>query len=424
MLKASERKPMLTNQLFEVALNIKEPWYINDIQFDSAKKRLDVHIDFRRGSVFHYESAKDNIKGDFKAYDTQLKQWRHLNFFEHECYLHARIPRVKINEDTIRLISPPWSGLSNGFTMLFEALIMQLASHMPVHTVGKIIGESDYKIWAMLERYVTKALANNDYSQLRVVGMDETSQRKGHDYITLFVDLNEKRTIFITKGKGQETVKAFVDDLVAHNGKPEGITDVSCDMSPAFIRGIKDHLPNAQITFDRFHIMKILNSAVDEVRKQEVITQPILKGHKYIFLKNESNLTDNQREILQGLTISKLNLKSIKALHIRETFQEIYKAESPELFESLLKKWYFWATHSRIESIKQAAYTIKNHWDGVVQWKKSLIDNGLLEGLNSLIQAAKVKARGFRNIQFFRIIAFLVTGKLNFTKFNKHYLPT
>ena len=414
---------MLTKPLFELALNIQDPWFIKDIQFDSENKRLDIHIDFHKGSVFHYESAKDNINGEFKAYDTQEKQWRHLNFFEHECYLHARVPRVKIHGNNVRLIDPPWSGLSKGFTMLFEALVLQLASHMPVHTVSKIIKESDYKIWSMLERYVSKALANNDYSQLTAVGMDETSKRKGHDYITLFVDLQQKKTIFITEGKNKETVKAFADDLAAHNGKPEAITDVSCDMSPAFIRGITDHLPNAKITFDRFHIMKVLNTAVDQVRKQEVLLQSILKGHKYIFLKNKSNLTIKQHQTRQELSISKLNLKSIRALHLRENFQEIYKSDSYEQFETLLKKWYFWATHSRIAPIKQAAYTIKNHWDGVLQWKKSLIDNGLLEGLNSLIQAAKAKARGFRNTRYFKIIAFLVTGRLNFVKLNKHYLP-
>lgn len=414
---------MLTKQLFELALNIQDPWFIKDIQFDSENKRLDIHVDFHKGSVFHYESAKDNINGEFKAYDTQEKQWRHLNFFEHECYLHARVPRVKIHGNNVRLIDPPWSGLSKGFTMLFEALVLQLASHMPVHTVSKIIKESDYKIWSMLERYVSKALANNDYSQLTAVGMDETSKRKGHDYITLFVDLQQKKTIFITEGKNQETVKAFADDLRTHNGKPEAITDVSCDMSPAFIRGITDHLPNAKITFDRFHIMKVLNTAVDQVRKQEVLLQSILKGHKYIFLKNKSNLTIKQHQTRQELSISKLNLKSIRALHIRENFQEIYKSDSYEQFETLLKKWYFWATHSRIEPIKQAAYTIKNHWAGVLQWKKSLIDNGLLEGLNSLIQAAKAKARGFRNTRYFKIIAFLVTGRLDFVKLNKHYLP-
>jgi len=391
---------MLTKPLFETALNIQKPWFIKDIQFDSERKRLDIYIDFTKGSIFHYESQEDNINGDFKAYDTQEKEWRHLNFFEHECYLHARVPRVKISETKIRLINPSLSGLGTGFTMLFEALVLQLASHMPVHNVSKIVKESDYKIWSLLERYVTKALASNDYSQLTTAGMDETSKSKDH-----------------------ETVKAFIDDLKAHNGKPEAIKDVSCDMSPAFIRGIEDYLPNAESTFDRFHIMKIINTAVDEVRKQEAVTQSILKGHNYIFLKNESNLTVNQRHIRQELSISKLNLKSIKALHIRENFQEIYKAETYEQFKTLLKKWYFWATHSRIEAIKQAAYTIKNQWDGILKWKKSLIDNGLLEGLNSLIQAAKAKARGFRNTHYFKIIAFLITGNLNFSQFNKHYLP-
>lgn len=215
-------------------------------------------------------------------------------------------------------MNPPWSGLGNGFTLLFEALILQLASHMPVHTVSRIVSESDYKIWAMLERYVNRALAGNDYSELTAVGMDETSQRKGHDYITLFVDLLKKRTVFIAGGNGQETVKAFVNDLKAHNGRAEAVTDVSCDMWPAFIRGVEDNLPNAKITFDRFHIMKIINTAVDTVRKQEACTQyALLKGTKYIFLKNEKNLTDSQRHKRQELSMPRLNLKSIKALHIR-----------------------------------------------------------------------------------------------------------
>ena len=415
---------MLTQQLFEEALHIQNPWFIKDIQFDSKNKRLDIHIDFHKGSVFHYESKESNINGDFKAYDTQLKQWRHLNFFEHECYLHARVPRIKIDKKSIRLIQPPWSGLSNGFTLLFEALVLQLASHMPVNTVSKIINESNDKIWAMLERYMTKALANNDYSQLSAVGMDETSKRKGHDYITLFVDLLQKRTIFIAEGKDHETVESFVDDVRSHSGDPDKIVDVSCDMSPAFIKGVNEYLPKAKITFDRFHIIKIINAAVDEVRRQESKDQDILKGNRYIFLKNEKNLTQKQTQTRKELSLSQLNLKSIRALHIRENFQEVYKAPAEKEFEELLKKWYFWATHSRLEPIKEAAYTIKNHWDGVLQWKKSCIDNGLLEGLNSLIQAAKAKARGFRNIRYFKIVAFLVTGKLDFSQFNKHYLPT
>jgi len=415
---------MLTQHLFELALNIQDPWHIKDIQFSAENKRLDIYIDFHKGAIFHYESADENINGDFKVYDTNEKQWRHLNFFEHECYLHARVPRLDIDKTIKRQVTPPWSGLNNGFTLLFESLILQLASHMPVHTVSRIIGESDYKIWSLIERYVNLALAQNDYSDLNAVGMDETSQRKRHDYITLFVDMIKKRTIFIAKGNDQKTVKEFADDLKTHKGDPQAITDVSCDMWPAFIRGVEDNLPNAKITFDRFHIMKVINTAVDTVRKQEVKNYAMLKGTKYIFLKNEKNLTAAQRKKREELSLSRLNLKSIKALHIRENFQEIYKMPTPELFESMLKRWYFWATHSRIQPIIDAAKTIKAHWDGVVQWKNSYIDNGLLEGLNSLIQAAKAKARGFRKFRYFRIVAFLITGHLDFARINKHCLPT
>ena len=415
---------MLPQELFEQALHISDPWFIKDIEFDPTSKRLDVYIDFHKGSLFYYENKDDNEQGNFKAYDTQVKEWRHLNFFEHECYLHARVPRIKITKEKIRLIKPPWSGLSNGFTLLFEALVIQLASHMPVNTVSRITNESNDKLWLLLERYTIKALENNDYSQLTCIGMDETSRQKGHDYITLFVDLFKRRTIFIDEGKGHETVKSFVDDIKAHNGIPDKITDVSCDMSPAFIKGIKKYLPNSEITFDKFHIMKIINKGVNEVRKEEVQEQDILKGHKYIFLKNKKNLTQKQIQRRNELSLPELNLKSIRALHIRENFQEIYKAASEEEFENLLKKWYFWATHSRLEPMKAAANTIKSHWNGILQWRKSRINNGLLEGLNSLIQAAKAKARGFRNIRYFKIVAYLVTGKLNFTQFNKHCLPT
>ncbi|MEA3379055.1 MAG: ISL3 family transposase [Nanoarchaeota archaeon] len=415
---------MITKQIFEKALNVEEPWYLENITFDENKKRLDIYINFKKGSVFHYESTEEKIKGNFKAYDTKDKVWRHLNFFEHECYLHARVPRVEVSDKTIRLIHPPWEGVNSGFTLLFEALVLQLAMHMPVHTVSKIIKESDSKIWRVLEKYVDQTLFLNDYKNLHTIGMDETSVKKGHDYITLFVDMLKKRTVFIAEGKDAATVKAFTEDIKKHNGIPEAIKDVSCDMSPAFIKGVKDELPEAKITFDKFHIMKIINKAVNEVRKQELAINPILKDSRYVLLKNEPNLTKKQQEKREELSMPKLNLKSIRALHIRENFQDIYKAETDEHFELLLKKWYFWATHSRIEQMKQAAYTIKNHWEGVLQWKKSQINNGLLEGLNSLIQAAKAKARGFKIFRYFRIVAFLITGKLNFNKLNTSYLPT
>lgn len=412
----------MMENLFEKALHIEEPYYIKDIEFDEGQKLLEIKIDFKPGSIFQYDNEEDNISGKYKAYDTEEKRWRHLNFFEHECYLTCRTPRVK-TEKGVRLVNPPWAGEALGFTMLFEALIMQLCGKMPVNTVSKLIKESDDKIWRVIEKYVNAVLDKANLSELTAIGIDETSQKRGHNYITLFVDLKQKRTVHIAEGKDNTTIKSFTDELSTHGGIPSQIKDVSCDMSPAFIKGVQKYLPEADITFDKFHILKIINEAVDKVRREEVKTNPMLIGMRYIFLKNAQNLTAQQTKQLSALQLSKMNIKSLKALQIRESFQQIYQSKTFESFELLLKKWYFWATHSRIEPIKKAAYTIKRHWDGVLNWKRSLINNGLLEGLNSLIQAAKAKARGFKSFRCYRLIAFLVTGKLNFNVINSTYSP-
>lgn len=314
----------------------------------------------------------------------------------------------------------PWAGENSGFTLLFEALILQLTRYMPVKNVADLIHENDDKIWRILDKYVEKSRELVDLSELKSVGIDETSKKKGHDYITLFVDMKKKKTVFITEGKSSETVADFVEDLKNHEGDAANIKDVSCDMSPAFIKGVKENLPNAEITFDKFHILKIINQAVDKVRKEEAQSHDILKSTKYIFLKNHRNLSKLQSKKLSELAMPKLNLKAIRALHIRENFQEIYNAETQEDFEILLKKWYFWATHSKLEPIKQAAYTIKRHWDGVIKWFESKINNGVLEGLNSVIQAAKAKARGYKTTKNLKIIAYLLTADLSFESFNPH----
>jgi transposase len=139
--------------------------------------------------------------------------WRHLNFFEHECHIHARIPRVKLPNGKVKLISTPWEGLSNGFTLLFEALLLQLCQAMPINQVANITDVSDDKLWTMLERYVDRTREHENFENIDTIGLDETSKAKGHEYITLFVNLEKRRTIFITDGKDNTTVKRFVDDF-------------------------------------------------------------------------------------------------------------------------------------------------------------------------------------------------------------------
>ena len=414
---------LITQELFQLALNITDPWFVSDLNFDAESKRLDVYINFKKGSTFNYIDLENNSKtiSNLKAYDTKDKIWRHLNFFEHECYLHARVPRVKLPNGKTKLIKTPWEGLSNGFTLLFEALLLQLCQAMPVSKVAAITKTSDDKLWNMLDRYIDKTREHEDFKDIDAIGLDETSRAKGHEYITLFVDLKKRRTIFITKGKNNTTIKHFSKDFKEHNGDINNIKNVSCDMSPAFIKGVKENLPKAEITFDKFHILKIINEAVNSVRKQEVATNNILKGTKYIWLKNYNNLTKKQKEQLNELTMSNMNIKTIRAYNIRQSFQDIYQANTQEEFITYLNKWYYWATHSKLEPIVKVAKAIKRHWDGIVKWYESKINNGILEGLNSVIQATKSKARGYKTFKNYKIIVYLLTGKLDFSLVNNKF---
>jgi transposase len=275
---------MKNTDLFQMALGLADPWKVDSADFDPVKKRLDIRIDFNKGGTFDCPAC--GVSG-CKAYDTVEKTWRHLNFFQHEAYITARVPRAGCSDCGPRIVDVPWARLSSGFTLLFEAMIMTLAKSMPIKTIASYVNEHDTRLWRVLRHYVTTAREKADHSQVKNVGMDETSCRRGHDYISLFVDLDAPKVLFATEGKDASTVTRFKQDLIDHGADPGDIEEVCCDMSPAFISGVEKHFPEAHLTFDKFHVLKILNDAVDQVRREEVTYRPELRGSRYIWLKNE-----------------------------------------------------------------------------------------------------------------------------------------
>lgn len=244
--------------------------------------------------------------------------------------------------------------------------------------------------------------------------MDETSRAKGHQYISVFMDLDEehRRVLFATEGKDAATIKAFGEDLAAHSGKAEQIEEACLDMSAAFISGLTEPFPQAQRTFDNFHLMKRLNEAVDQVRREEQPAHPERKGTRYLGRKNDWNRTEKQAKTFDELRSS--HLATMRATHLKSVFQGLFACDSLAEAEPLLKSWYFRATHSRLAPMIKAAKTIKKHWAGVLRWFVSRITNGLLEGINSLIQSAKAKARGFRSTRYLITRVYLIVGKRDF----------
>ena len=242
------------------------PWQVVECQFDVKHECLNIYLDFLRGSHF---PCPDCGQEDCAVHDTENKSWRHLNFFQHETFMYARVTRIKCSNCGVRLINVPWARADSGFTLLFEAYIMMLAPSMPVQRISELVSEHDTRLWRPIHHHVKEAREQADHSDVKKVGVDETSSKRGHNYVSIFVDLEKSKTVFATEGKDNTTVERFKDDLCKHGGDPEAITDVSCDMSPAFIKGVEENLPNAEITFDKFHVLKTLNEAVDEVRRQE-----------------------------------------------------------------------------------------------------------------------------------------------------------
>lgn len=390
-------------------MNIEDPWYIKDIDFNPKLKQLDIWIDFKKGSKFPCPKCGG---ANCSIHDTVEKVWRHLNFFEYKTFLHCRVPRVKCGDCGVSQIEVPWARKQSGFTLLMDAMILMLAQSMPILKVAMMLDEHDTRIWRVIIYYVKKSRAKENFSKVSKIGIDETSFKKGHKYVTIVADIENSKVIYVCEGKDSSTLTRFNEDLTNHGGKPTMIQSISCDMSPAFINGISNEFPDAKITFDKFHVMKMMNEAVDEVRKQEQSTIKELKNSKYLWLKNEGNLSEKQKE--RFLDLKNQNLKTVRAYNVKLSLQEFWDSKSRKKAAQYLKKWYFWATHSRLTPITEAANTVKKHWDGILNYFDSKINNGILEGINSIVQLQKRNARGFKNVQYFINMIYLKLGKLKF----------
>lgn len=420
------------SSMFGAALGLASPWQVVGVDFDQDAGKLDLTLGFGRGARFCCPQ-EGCTEASCSVHDTVDKTWRHLDFFEHQAFLHARVPRVRCAEHGVHLVKVPWARPGSGFTLLFEVAMLTYAKQMPIAPLAKMAREHDTRIWRVIEHHVNEARAGLDFSDVTDIGVDETSARRGQDYVSIFMDLEQRRVMFATEGREASTVQAFAADLSAHGGAPKTqIKRVCCDMSPAFIKGVKKHLSREpqdaqdddgievaatpghepQIVFDRYHVVAKANDAVDTVRRAEAKTRPELKGSRYAWLKNDANLTAKQREQLTWLNRPSMQLKTARTARWRDDFNGFYEQSTPAEAEAYLRRWCYGAKRSRLEPVKEFVRTVEAHWEGIVAWQQSRLSNGLLEGTNSLIQAAKRRARGYRSKPKMITIIYLIAGKL------------
>lgn len=394
--------------LFQAGLGLTPPWRVVSGNFDLELGRLELEVDFPRGARFGCPRCGELSP----VHDAEAKSWRHLNFWQYQTYIHARLPRVNCPEHGVLQVEAPWARPGSGFTTLFEAFVLVLAKEMPVNAIARLLGEHDTRIWRLLHFHIERARAKEDFAQVRRLGVDETSRRRGHHYVSVFVDLDVPRAIFVTPGRDADSVARFKDDLEAHGGDAGRLTEFCADMAPAYRKGLERHLPRVPVTFDRYHLVQNLNRALDEVRRQEQENASELKRSRYLWLKNPGRLSGGQRRRLANLR--REHAETAEAYRIKLAFQELYEqpAEHAELY---LADWLEMAVTCGLKPVEDFACSVAEHWDGVLRWFQSRISNGVLEAISSLIQAAKRRARGYRTTENLIAIVYLTVGKLDLT---------
>ena len=350
--------------LFSELLELESPYTLGDIEkdySDSVLKRITFEIkidpDFRP-SKYH------NIHSYYE------KTWQHLSLFQYPCYLKARLP-VFIDKRTnkTQVLEVPWARKGSGFTLLFEQAILDLLRLCTCKkTTAEFFGLYPQRVQTVYDAYTKAVYEQREASVAKKVGVDETSTRKGHDYITLFVNLENGDILDIQDGRSSEAIKKYSEELRVLGKKTEEVKEFSLDMSPAFISGVQQHFSTARMTYDRFHVVQLVNRYFKPLWKSKKVDKPLLEYHLKEF--DQLWIQPNCKEAAAFLC------------YWTDRTKELFKME--RFFKS-----------------------IRKHFNGIINFVESKLTNGLLEGMNNKIQFIKRAARGYRyKDNFKRMILF------------------
>ncbi len=399
---------MKPEELFALALGLRAPWFIERVEFsnEDGHQALHLHVDYHRGTDL---VGRDGLK--YKAYDHRRRTWRHLNFFQHECYLHADVPRIQQEDGSTQQIEVPWAIEGSSFTLLFDAFALTLCQNgMSLSAAGRFLGVDGRVVGRIISRYVEQALENQPLDQVTVMGVDETSSRKGHNYLTILTDMEQKKVVGVGQGKDEIAFVEALSQTTKRGVCSKNVETVVMDLSPAYKASVRNNLSSAEIVFDRFHLEQMVSKAVDEVRRQEASKTNELKKTKYLWLRNASSLRPQQ--LLEVNFLCHTYPRLGRAYRLKEWFKEIWNGSDPAEATLLMTEWIRLASKSKIEPINRVARSFRAHWNGIVKYFNTRLTSGFVERVNLKIQEIKRLAKGYRNMQNFITMIYFHLGKL------------
>jgi len=413
---------MIPEKVFQQILALGEAWRVARMDYQEKEQRVLIRVE-ETPELWSQESCPHCTAKTVRGYDhAPERRWRHLNVCQLQSEIVCALPRGECQScRKIYTVRAPWEGRSRGLTQEFEACALTLMREMPVKKAGEILGETDQKLWRALFAHVDAAWKELSWENVIWVGADEMNRKKGHNYLTVFVDLQAKRVLLAVEGKDAGVWERFAAELGNHNGHPRAITMVAIDMSPAYQKGVRENFGNAQIVFDKFHVVSQVVKAVDEVRRKEAradaSARQQLERSSWLWRKNPETWTTKEGERwtqLQGKP-----LVTGLAYAMRLELQKAYAATTVGQARYRFEAWCRWVrteaealTSGLLAPMRQTADMVERHLEGILTYWQQGLTTAFMEGLNSLFSATKRKARGYRSTEYQTAMLYFVAGKL------------
>lgn len=309
----------------------------------------------------------------------------------------------------------PWSGPHARVTYRNEYLVLVYSQLMTQKAAAELLGIARSTFSDILHRTITRTRDGHRIRGLKSIGIDEVSYQKGHKYVTVVYDLKRGRVVWVGKGKARDTIDSFFNTQLSDYQKKQ-IKWACCDMSETFIGAIKEHCPKATLVLDRFHIVKALNTAMDDVRKEQWRNatkdeRKALKGLRWILFRHPSKRTPKDKAMLEQ--IRKGNRRIYRACILKDEFNLFWDYKDEDEARGFLKRWGTTALKSRLEPIRKFVRTIRKHTENIITFIGSRLTNAVSEGLNRIIGIIRNRASGFRSVQAFIDLIFLLIGDVD-----------
>jgi len=393
------------------SLGLEEPWYILGAEFDEKDLSFHIHVGVRKAAAIACPKCGSQAKR--YGYEPKERIWRHGDVMFYPCLVHCRRPKVLCPHCSSVQVNAPFERRNSRFTLLFEGYAMLVLADMPIAKTAAVLRCDEKSLVKIMRHWINKAVDGMDLRDVAMLAVDETSFKRGHKYVTLVIDAAKRRVIDVEEGRDAGTVRKFAWKLSAKGGDPEKIAAVTSDMSKTYLPAIAANFPNAENIIDKFHVKKVLIDALDEVRKAEQKTvsdkKELFRGRR-LFMIPQAKATAEQALKLAGM--SKRYPQTGRAYRIVSGLDDFYASRTTEEAESGFNSLYSWMRRCRLTPMKDAAETLKRHKGKILAYFKNRITNAICEGINSTIQAAKRKARGFHTFEGYSAMIYLVAGKL------------